>query len=329
MPASARRRSSSGPSHQRSPACRSAGPGTMIWISHPPLGRLHQQLQELLVGREVGGRDRGCSSAAAIRTRKRYPTSDHTTLDCPRTTCTGLSPAGSGTRWPAARLEQGRRSRPSCAGTPPAVPITAGPVQAEWVSRHSSGSRASPSHSAAMPDPAGEPDPVVAHEDLAVRAVLHRAEAQPGEGRPEIADVAPGPLHHVDQMVASIERAPMASSSTRTRTPRRAAALQRCRHATGDVTGPVHERQHLDPCARPRRWPRHAGKISSPLRSSSTRLPAIGGVPSAVVTMSAITASLSKWAWAIFGKKSPVWGDHSPDRDKRPCQPKRFSHASS
>ena len=200
--------------------------------------------------------------------------------DAPRTHCTTAEP---GWGWSGKRSTSSSNSSGSVSTqlsrNAARSPSTAGPWMRKCVSRHSRSFAGVAVPLVGDADAAGEADRLVDDHHLAVRSMVHLTGPEPAE-RAEPAQRARRRRSMRSSEVVSIGRAPQASSSTRTRTPARARSASASANWRADLALPVDERQEVDGVARRSSIASSiAGKISSPLRRTSMRLPSVAGTP--------------------------------------------------
>ncbi len=158
-----------------------------------------------------------------------------------------------------------------------AMPSTAGPLTRTWVSRHSSGLRASPHHSSAMPTP-----PVKA-VCSSVTSTLRwqRWFWRIGDSRVGLRNQATWtPASAIARSSSgSISLAPKPSSSSRTRTPARARSARAAANSWAMSPRQYTKVIMSTVCRASRTAASIAGKIWSPLRSGTSSLPSVAAMP--------------------------------------------------
>ena len=248
---------------------------------HAAVGRVAQPVREILVGNEVRGRDAHAAAAptataCGTASRRRSIRSRTRRARTARSIVAGLGLVrepvdASGRRAPG-------RSRPSCRGTRRAArrPRDRGSGSACRATRASS--RASPFHSSAMPTP--PVNPIDSSTTITLRCVrwLTVPSSEPAQ-RPE------PPHEH-----AGRDPCRRSAAVHRVRTPRVEqhahpyAGARPLREPAARTRSPISPLQYTNVrksivCSAPSIASSIAGKISSPLRSTSMRLPSVAGTP--------------------------------------------------
>ena len=216
-------------------------------MSTPAVARRRtRRSAQLVVGHEVGGGDADPSSGELQQGPEQVVDiapaglrrAAHALHDASRRAGAGR---GSGRR----RRRRARgRSRPSCRGTRPAGRRRPGPRTRKWVSRHSFSSRASPSHTSAMPTPPVKPTASSTISTLRwVRWLTCWGGAAAAAGTSWTSTPAPS----MSSITArSIGPGPRPSSRTRTRTPALARAHELRGQLGADLALPVDEGEEVD-----------------------------------------------------------------------------------
>src|SRR5829696_1716811 len=205
-------------------------------------------------------------------------TSDHPLPSLPRSTWTTLSPTFSCSGGNSASSSQmGRLASAQSVLKAATRPSTAGPWMRRWVSRQWSGSSAFPVHSFEVLTPPAKPTSPSTTRTLRWVRLSCSQKRRLLTGRKYSRSMP------ASRMAATCARAshrePMASRSTRTRTPARARSHRAS--ANSETMSPVPSwkasRSTVDRAAR--MASSMAGNTSSPLRRTSTRLPSVAGMP--------------------------------------------------
>ena len=156
-------------------------------------------------------------------------------------------------------------------------PSTAGPRTLKWVSRHSCSLRASPCHSSAMPTP---PVNAVSSSTMSSLRCVRWLSCPTRSffiGRNHRRCTPRSSMRLID--AGSINRAPYESSSTRTRTPALARSASDSARWVPTLPSQYTKVRKSIVCSASSIASNRAGKISSPLRSTSTLLPSVAGTP--------------------------------------------------
>ena len=193
----------------------------------------------------------------------------HCTTDRPGCGCCGKRSIPSSNRTASVSAQLSRNAARS--------PSTAGPVTRKCVSRHSDSSRAFPCHSSAIPTPPVKP--TASSTIMTLRwvrwSILLGSNRRSGRNQ---RTCTPAPsIRSVRER--SIGCAPHASKRTRTRTSSRALAASDSANLV-----PISPCQYTNVrrsivCSAPSMASSIAGKISSPLRRTSSRFPSVAGTP--------------------------------------------------